>query len=319
MRKLSKEDFIQKVHEIHGDKYDYSKVDYINYSTKVCIICPKHGEFWMTPSNHINGKQGCPKCKFEKQSKEPHRKSKTTEQFIEDAKKIHVDKYDYSKFIYINNKTKGIIICPKHGEFLQEPSNHLKGMGCPECGRKIRKRKTTEQFILEAIQKHGNKYSYDKTIYVRKQDKVLIHCNICGTDFWQEASAHLKGQGCPECNKNNSISKGEQLVMNILNELKIPFDYQVKEYDCIHNRNFIYDFVINLNNKKYIIEYNGRQHYIPIEYLGGKLRFSEQTLRDENLRDYCKIKKYNLLEIKYDIKDNQIKTLIKDFIYGNNF
>ena len=122
----STEEFIQKAHKVHGDKYDYSKVEYDGYKTKVCIICPKHGEFWQTPNSHLNG-NGCPKCKGEKQTC-------TTDEFIAKAKKIHGDKYDYSKVEYVNNHTKVCIICPEHGEFWQIPSSHLQGKGCPKCG-----------------------------------------------------------------------------------------------------------------------------------------------------------------------------------------
>lgn len=62
MKKLTTEEFIEKARKVHVDKYDYSKVEYVNNLTKVCIICPKHGEFWQTPNNHLSGK-GCPICK----------------------------------------------------------------------------------------------------------------------------------------------------------------------------------------------------------------------------------------------------------------
>ena len=120
------DEFIAKAKKIHGDKYDYSKVNYVNNYTKVCIICHEHGEFWQTPGAHLRG-QGCPKCKSKKQTC-------TTDEFIAKAKKIHGDKYDYSKVEYVNRKTKVCIICPKHGEFWQTPSAHLRGQGCPKCG-----------------------------------------------------------------------------------------------------------------------------------------------------------------------------------------
>ena len=129
MKKLTTQEFIEKAIKIHGDKYDYSKVNYINYSTKVCIICPEHGEFLQTPDRHLH-KCGCPKCFFKKES---DNKSSNIEEFIEKAKKIHNDNYDYSKVNYINNHTKVCIICPNHGEFWQTPNKHLNGHGCPKC------------------------------------------------------------------------------------------------------------------------------------------------------------------------------------------
>ena len=113
MRKLTTYEFIEKAKKVHGDKYDYSKVEYVNSRTKICIICPQHGEFWQTPNAHLM-KEGCPKCKGENVSKVNRR---TTNEFIEKAKKVHGDKYDYSKVDYKNNSTKVCIICPIHGEF----------------------------------------------------------------------------------------------------------------------------------------------------------------------------------------------------------
>ena len=117
--------FIEKARKVHGDKYDYSKVEYINNKTKVCIICPEHGEFWQRPDKHISCDRGCPKCGGTNRL--------TTDEFIAQAKKIHGDKYDYSKVNYNSTDTKVCIICPEHGEFWQTPHGHLQGQGCPYC------------------------------------------------------------------------------------------------------------------------------------------------------------------------------------------
>ena len=107
MKRLTTEEFIEKARAIHGDKYDYSKVVYKTSQEKVIIVCPKHGEFLQRPNCHLNG-AGCPKC--------CNNTKKTAESFIEDARAIHGDKYDYSKVEYVNNKIPVCIICPKHGE-----------------------------------------------------------------------------------------------------------------------------------------------------------------------------------------------------------
>ena len=124
-RVMSLETFIERARKVHGDKYDYSKVEYKQAHTKVCIICPKHGEFWQTPASHLQGKK-CPKCS------KPHSKY-TKNAFIKKAKEVHGDKYDYSKVEYINSQTKVCIVCPKHGEFWQTPSEHLRKCGCKFC------------------------------------------------------------------------------------------------------------------------------------------------------------------------------------------
>lgn len=113
MKRLTKEIFINRSSKIHKLKYDYSNVEYKNNSTKVCIICPIHGDFYQTPQNHMNGK-GCPKCKSIATGE---RCRYSTEQFILSAKKVHRDRYDYSKVKYKDAKTKVCIICPIHGEF----------------------------------------------------------------------------------------------------------------------------------------------------------------------------------------------------------
>ena len=118
---------INKAKKIHDNKYDYSKVHYINNKIKVCIICPKHGEFFQEPKAHLKG-QGCPKCSGCAKL--------TMDDFIEKARKVHGDEYDYSKVKYINNHTKVCIICPEHGEFWQTPNSHLNGNGCYSCKNK---------------------------------------------------------------------------------------------------------------------------------------------------------------------------------------
>lgn len=120
-------EFIEEARKVHGDKYDYSKVEYKNNKTKVCIICPEHGEFWQIPLNHIRQKQGCPTCGLHN--------FVDTDIFINKVRSVHGDKYDYSKTTYVNYETKVILTCPIHGDFTQKPSSLLKGYGCPKCKR----------------------------------------------------------------------------------------------------------------------------------------------------------------------------------------
>ena len=131
-RSLGKEGFIRKSKEVHGDKYDYSLVEYKNNSSTVRIICPKHGEFIQLAENHMSGR-GCPKCGNVQKGKAQR---KTAEEFIKQAKQVHRNKYDYSKTEYVTADEKVKIICPEHGEFLQSPFSHLSGNGCPMCGQR---------------------------------------------------------------------------------------------------------------------------------------------------------------------------------------
>ena len=147
--------FIEKARQIHNDKYDYSKVNYVNSRTKVCIICPTHGEFWQTPHNHLKG-YGCVECGKEKS----HLPKITTEDFISKSKERHGNKYDYSKAYYKTWDAKVCIICPEHGEFWQTPSNHINGSGCPKCANEKRKNallKDTKLFVDVATLVHDGK------------------------------------------------------------------------------------------------------------------------------------------------------------------
>lgn len=148
------EQFIEEAHAIHGDKYDYSKVEYINNYTPVCIICPIHGEFWQQPSTHLCQRSGCRECAT---IADTPRKRDTFETFTKKACKIHGDKYDYSKVEYVDSMTKVCIICPKHGEFWQRPDAHIRGLGCPKC----RNHKTEEKICFMLDERNVN-YEYDQ-------------------------------------------------------------------------------------------------------------------------------------------------------------
>lgn len=133
--------------------------------------------------------------------------------FIKKANKIHNHKFDYSKSIYIDAKTKLDIICTKHGVFSQRPNDHLSGRGCPKC--KIEKTKANgfkplsqKQFLSRCFEIHGKKYDYRKTCYQTQHHKITITCFQHG-DFDQLPFAHLSGQNCPKCaweQKSNKIS-----------------------------------------------------------------------------------------------------------------
>lgn len=197
-KKLTQEDFIRRSKVAHGDKYDYSLVEYKGTKEKVAIICPIHGLFMQVPDSHMKG-IGCPLCG---QIKASNKLKLTAEQFISKAREIHGDIYDYSKVDYIDSSTKVCIICPKHGEFWQIPNSHLNGSGCVKCSYVVRgqnKSITTEEFIRRAKEIHGNKYDYSKVDCKNSSTKVCIICPTHG-EFWQAPSGHIYAkQGCQKC------------------------------------------------------------------------------------------------------------------------
>lgn len=134
-KRVSFNDFLQCSKKKHGDKYDYSLVNCDGCFNKIKIICPIHGIFLQTLRNHMSG-HGCTKCVIEKRIK---RITLTIDEFISRSKKIHGDKYDYSKVDYRNSQTNVKIICSNHGPFLQTPSTHIRGYGCQKCTHRISK------------------------------------------------------------------------------------------------------------------------------------------------------------------------------------
>jgi hypothetical protein len=224
--------FLEKAKEVHGDKYDYSKVEYVDSKTKVCIICPEHGEFWQEPAAHLRG-YNCPKCANVKRG-DTFRDNLGN--FIKKAVKVHGAKYDYSKVEYINAYTKVCIICPEHGEFYMQPQNHLLGQGCPKCvGRGL----NTDEIVKKFKEVHGNKYDYSKVEYKKMHDKVCIICPEHG-EFWQTPSKHLLGQDCPKCAKilmgeKNNIG-GNEFIKRSIEKWGDLYDYSKVEYDKIDKK-----------------------------------------------------------------------------------
>ena len=143
----STEEFIRKAKQVHGDLYNYDKVDYVRSNEKVIITCPKHGDFLQTPSDHLKGR-GCPICGKEKKAEG---RKKTQQEFIDQANKVHRNKFDYSKTNYTFSNEKVIITCPKHGDFLQTPNDHLAGRGCPKCRESRGERYVSEFLTAEGI------------------------------------------------------------------------------------------------------------------------------------------------------------------------
>jgi hypothetical protein len=266
---LSTNNFIERAKQIHGDKYDYSKVEYINSNSKVTIICPEHGEFQQRASNHLLG-VGCPICSGKIRL--------TLNEFIEQAKKIHGNKYNYSNVEYVNSKTKVTIICPIHGEFQQTPTSHLSGQGCPKCSGN--NKKTKELFIEQAKEIHGNTYDYSKVNYINIQTQITIICPIHG-EFQQTPHNHLRGQGCPKCN----ASKLEEKIRLYLEKNNINYEEQ-KTFEWLKNKtNLKLDFYLPKYN--IAIECQGLQHYKPINFFGGEKGFDLTIQRDKIKKELC--------------------------------
>ena len=239
---MSLEEFIKKARDVHGDKYDYSKVKIGKTDEKVCIICPEHGEFFQTISRHLRG-SGCHIC--------AGNKKKTTKSFIEESKKVHGNKYDYSKVEYMNNHTKVCIICPEHGEFWQTPSEHLQGRGCIECGTKSIMEEEMKKFLDE------NNIQYTK----QKKFKTIKYKKMLPFDFYlPKYNALIECQGIQHFEENEFFKDDERFIKDGIkhkmaneNGLKLFYYTNIKDYqkyfNNIYNENNTFDNKIQLLNE----------------------------------------------------------------------
>ena len=284
MKRLTNKEFIEKARKVHGDKYDYSKVEYINKNTKVCIICPIHGEFCQTPDNHFKG-QNCPKCANVTRG-DTFRDGK--DEFIRRAREVHGDKYDYSKVDYINNRTKVCIICPIHGEFWQVPYSHLKGFGCKKCNEKVYDLST---FVNTAKEIHGDEYDYSKVIYKSRKEKVCIICPKHG-EFWQRPNDHLNKKGCPICKQSKIENEMETFLMTN----NFVFERQ-KRFNWLGLQSL--DFY--LSDYNIAIECQGGQHFKNVEWFGGKNAYKYRKQLDKNKKELCK--EHNVKILYYTHED----------------
>ena len=225
-KKSNTKDFIRKAQTVHGDRYDYSLVDYVGADSKVQVICKAHGVFLTRPADHVRG-HGCPNC--------ADHKKLTKEEFVQRASKVHGSKYDYSEVVYSGNKTKVVIVCKHHGPFMQIPNSHLSGRGCNKCSGTIKK--TKEDFVLNSNTTHNYKYDYSLVSYSGNKKPVRIICPIHG-EFEQIAFNHENGATCPLCSKEE-----------ISRIYRRPYEDFLEKASNLHSNKYTYNFKHSVLNR----------------------------------------------------------------------
>lgn len=277
--KKKTEEFVKCAKDIHGDKYSYPE-EYVNNEKKIKIVCPIHGEFYQTPHMHLLG-QGCPKCYGNE--------VKSTETFIEECKKVHGDKYDYSKTEYKNAYSRVVITCPQHGDFVQIARTHLYGHGCPECSEK--KKFDKDYFFKKAREKHGDRYDYSLITEIKNsRSKVPIICKNHGV-FYQSVDNHInQNQGCPKCKR----SLLEEKIALFLEKQNIKFEEQ-KTFTWLKPQKL--DFYLPQYNVA--IECQGIQHFGEYGTFGGNISQEDFYKNiydlDERKNKLCRENNVNLI------------------------
>ena len=311
--KSNTDDFIRKAQEIHGkNTYDYSKVEYHTAKVNVTIICLKegHGEFKKWPSNHLSG-QGCPFCSLEKCNIQNN--IVDFDKFVNRSNKIHNNKYDYTECNYKNTSKKIWIKCPTHGKFLQSPTVHMSGRGCPKCGVIQSHKsfnKTTKQFIKEAKEAHGDLYDYSKTKYINYDTKIIIICGKHG-EREQYPYVHIK-HGCNSCNDDNKRLSNEEFIRRANKLYNNKYDYSETNY---RNKKSKLTIICPQHGK---FEKNAADHLHGRECPKCNLCPSCQLWRTMGkLCAYCKPKNKNKLYQK--TKEMEIVKFLKEKLPDNEF
>lgn len=298
----STETFIDSAKHVHGDKFDYSSVIYVSAKDKVQIKCNTCGnKFTQAPSHHLDG-NGCIHC-----AGSVH---KTTEQFIEKAKSVHGDKYNYDSVDYITCKIKISILCNKCTEFFEQiPTKHLQGRGCSNCmfdGM----RSTTEEFIEKAKAAHGDKYNYDAVNYIKAKIAVTIKCNLCNRSFDQTPDGHVHGAGCPFCLKKTEAKLYDWILENYNDKTAIVRECVFAELPRLR-----FDFYLEAYNL--VIELDGQQHFKQVL----TWQAPEKTqVTDKKKMDFCienglsviRILQIDIAKDKYDWQ-RELKECIKEY------
>jgi hypothetical protein len=288
MKKMTTKIFIERAILKHGNDFCYSKVDYINSQTKILLKCKMGHEFFIRPDMHLNRGDGCRLCKNNNMLKD-------NDIFIKELKKIYKNRYDYSMTEYNGVYNDVYVICKKHGSFKISPNKLLRGQGCNKCC--VNGKLDTTEFINRSNVIHKNRYDYSKSIYINSRTKIDIICKKHGL-FSQLSNNHLAGHGCNKCNR----SIGEVNIENFLSDNKVIYKTEFVFDNLKYKYPLRFDFAILENNDvRYLIEYNGKQHYeyYPVFHRSVK-EFNESLLRDNMKIKYCDDNNIKLYVIRYD-------------------
>ena len=233
------ENFISKASEKFNNKFDYSKVDYVNNKTEVCIICPIHGEFFTTPETHLRSKTGCPYCGHNQSNQ---KRRLTQEEFIQKSKEVHGDKYSYEKSIYKGQKVNIVITCPIHGDFSIRPDSFLSGRGCPTCGRRLPNNQADKNRLYYNYQKGAIKRNLEFNLSQEEFLNIVTkNCEYCGEEP-RQSYVEFKHNGidridsnigytldiCVPCCGKCNMMKSTYSVEDFLEHIKKIYNFKIK-------------------------------------------------------------------------------------------
>lgn len=318
------------------DEWDYDKnefliPDYVSYLSHIVIDWKcKYGHEWEEPLydrtklGHVC--QGCKKINREKilRKKEEvnaHKQSLVdrlnTESFaikhpLETSEWLYSDIANITPYnVFPASQKYATWKCSKCGHIWRTTfNNRHQGHGCRICNASGEcKRKTHDVFVDEIH--HMNDNIDVIGTYINSKHKIEFACKQCGHHWYKAPGNMLNYCICPVCNK----SKGEQAIYKVLVDKNIKFETQYTFKDCRHKNPLLFDFCVFDDNNKIIllIEYDGEQHFEPIDFFGGNNSFEHIQCNDQIKNEYCEKHNINLLRIPY-YEFKNIKTLIDNKI-----
>ena len=285
MKKLTTKEFIQKARQVHGNKYDYSMVEYKGSQEKIKIICPIHGIFLQKPNGHLLN-HGCSFCGSSVKTQATENKTKL---FLSNFENI-----DFSKCEIKGQLEQSKLYCIKHGYFNKMLNNMFPSKQCNPCYQCEREKKNDihkKKFIEKSKIIYNNKYDYSQVNYTGIHNNVIVICPLHGA-FNTIPNDHMRGKSaCPVC----KASRGEQVITRYLQQRHITYEFQKRFDDCKDKFLLPFDFYIpNINT---CIEYDGEQHFIGWKNDKDNLKIIQQ--RDQIKTNYCKNNNINLIRINY--------------------
>ena len=281
--------WVEKSRRKFKDRFDYSEIsDNKKPNEEVEIICPTHGQILISLRTHYYSETGCTHCGREL-NLERRIKYKSLDEAIKAAREIHGDRYTYSDFDPIDKSI--VIACEKHGTKRRLIYDHLTGRGCRMCGYQNRTI-APDEFLTRANKAHPVGYSYDVSELKTVNDKITI-THDCGKVYRARVSNHLSGQGCQRCRS----SLGEARIGQFLEMNGIEYIDQFAFENCRYR----YDFCIP--DLKILIEYDGEQHFRPVDYFGGLEGFRKTQERDGDKNFLAKAHRFILIRVPYHCFD----------------
>ena len=292
--RLSQEEFLERVKDTWGDEYEVIG-KYISMGSPVEVKHKICNHVWFPKANNLIRGHGCPKC--------ANNQKKDTVDIKEKVKELTEEEYEFIGE-YINVHEKALFVhhnCPsndcKDFEFMTEPNGFINaGQRCPKCAGTMQL--THEEFVSRVKEQVGEEYTVLGQ-YVNMHTKLLMRHNSCKCEYYVKPHSFVGKNKCrcPQCYE----SKGERSIHDELSKRNINFKTQYKFNDCIYKRELPFDFAIfDKNNKLYcLIEFDGGQHFQPINFLGGKEAYEIRKIRDNIKDEYCKKNNIKLIRIPY--------------------